>query len=198
MKPVELFVMKGEDVSGPMGREEFLNLLGKGSIKPDSMTSINGDEWQPAYLARTKLIHMTEAALAEKIATLQVSTGDVRGDYKVIGPVVFCLSNRGIMKSQFETLREKHKSALQKQRARGHLNGETDGGDILVGLLTGDLNFEARTYDQALWIGFEEMRSRAVRVGADAVIWVRQDMHIDNSGMEYFYLQVTGTAVRFC
>ena len=37
----------------------------------------------------------------------------------------------------------------------------------------------------------------AQKIGAEAVIGMRQDIDIDTNGFSYFYLQMYGTAVRF-
>lgn len=41
------------------------------------------------------------------------------------------------------------------------------------------------------------MKKRAKRVGADAIICMRQDIDMDTNGFAYFYLQMYGTAVKF-
>ena len=43
----------------------------------------------------------------------------------------------------------------------------------------------------------EELKKRAARMGADAVIGMRQDIDLDTNAFTYFYLQMYGTAVKF-
>ena len=126
-----------------------------------------------------------------------VSTGDIPTKYEVIGPVFFCLTNRGILGSQYQSLRDRYLPALARAKTSGHIdfNG-TSAGDLFM-LLVGDLNIEARQYEVALFIGIEEMKKRAARLRANAVIWLRHDLDIDPTGLEFFYLQMMGTAIRF-
>ncbi len=41
----------------------------------------------------------------------------------------------------------------------------------------------------------EELKKRALLLGADAIIGMRQDIDLDTSAFQYFYLQMYGTAV---
>jgi len=36
----------------------------------------------------------------------------------------------------------------------------------------------------------------AASIGGDAIIWLRQDIDLDTSGFQFFYMQAYGTAVR--
>jgi uncharacterized protein YbjQ (UPF0145 family) len=51
-------------------------------------------------------------------------------------------------------------------------------------------------FDSAFFVAVEELKLRAARIGADAIVHMRQDIDMDTSGMQYFYLQMYGTAVR--
>jgi uncharacterized protein YbjQ (UPF0145 family) len=51
-------------------------------------------------------------------------------------------------------------------------------------------------FDKAFYICLEEMKKRAARLGADAVIYMRQGMELDTVMFQFFYMQVYGTAVR--
>ena len=42
-----------------------------------------------------------------------------------------------------------------------------------------------------------KLKEKAMLMGADAVIGMRQDLDLDSNGFQYFYLQMYGTAVRF-
>lgn len=41
-----------------------------------------------------------------------------------------------------------------------------------------------------------EAKQRAVMLGGDAVVSMRQDIDLDTSGFQYFYLQMYGTVVK--
>jgi uncharacterized protein YbjQ (UPF0145 family) len=42
-----------------------------------------------------------------------------------------------------------------------------------------------------------ELEKKAIKMGADAVIGMRQDIDLDTVNFQYFYLQMYGTAVKF-
>ncbi|MFM7922922.1 MAG: heavy metal-binding domain-containing protein, partial [Planctomycetaceae bacterium] len=51
-------------------------------------------------------------------------------------------------------------------------------------------------FDSAFFVAVQELKSRAGRVGGNAIVHMRQDIDIDTDGMQYFYLQMYGTAVK--
>lgn len=52
-------------------------------------------------------------------------------------------------------------------------------------------------FDQAFYIAVEELKIRAAMLGADAVISMRQDIDLDTTSFQFFYLQMYGTAIKF-
>lgn len=65
------------------------------------------------------------------------------------------------------------------------------------GWLYGEFSVGQNDFDKAFFIAVEELKKRAARMGADAVIGMRQDIDLDTNAFTYFYLQMYGTAVRF-
>ncbi len=126
-----------------------------------------------------------------------VSTGDIPISYSVIGPLYFCLTNRGFFSSQFKTLKAQYTSQITAAKQRGEVREQKRGLSEVLFLIAGDLNIEHHEYELALFLAVEEIKKRALRLGADAITWLRHDMDIDTSGLEFFYLQMSGTAVRF-
>ena len=60
-------------------------------------------------------------------------------------------------------------------------------------------SFGETLFDRAFFIAVEELRERAARLGADAVIGMRCDFvpNLDTNAFQYFYLQMYGTAVKY-
>ena len=51
-----------------------------------------------------------------------------------------------------------------------------------------------------MWLFFvavQELKKRAGLLGADAIIAMRQDIDLDTTAFQFFYLQMYGTAVKF-
>lgn len=56
----------------------------------------------------------------------------------------------------------------------------------------GEGNFEI-----AFFIAVEELKKRAAMLGAEGVVFMRQDIDLDREAYQFFYLQMYGTAVKF-
>lgn len=65
------------------------------------------------------------------------------------------------------------------------------------GGLYGEWSVGQNDFEKAFYIAVEELKKRAVILGADAIICMRQDIDLDSNGFAYFYLQMYGTAVRY-
>ena len=65
------------------------------------------------------------------------------------------------------------------------------------GWLYGVFSVGQNDFNKAFFIVVEELKKRAARMGADAVIGMRQDIDLDTNAFTYFYLQMYGTAVKF-
>jgi len=122
-----------------------------------------------------------------------VTTGDLKNDYDVIGPVYFSVSNKGLFGSQLGNLIKKYKGEIENLKKHALLNKERAD----WGALWGEFSAGQNDFDKAFFIAVQELKSRASILDADAIIAMRQDVDLDTSGFQYFYLQMYGTAVKF-
>lgn len=60
----------------------------------------------------------------------------------------------------------------------------------------GEFSAGQNDFDKAFFIAVEELKKRAAMLGANAIIAMRQDIDIDTTGFQFFYLQMYGTAVK--
>jgi hypothetical protein len=122
-----------------------------------------------------------------------VSTGDIKSDYEILGPVYFSVSNKGLFGSQLGTLIKKYKTEIETLKKNALLNqGKPD-----WGVLWGEFSAGQNDFDKAFYVAVQELKIRASILNADAIISMRQDIDIDTNGFQYFYLQMYGTAVKF-
>ena len=122
-----------------------------------------------------------------------VTTGDLKRDYRVLGPVYFQVSNKGLFGSALGTLKKQYSNEIQAMKQKGTMSG--DRADW--GFLYGEWSVGQNDFEAAFFIATEELKKRAAMVGGDAVICMRQDIDMDTNGFAYFYLQMYGTAVKF-
>lgn len=128
----------------------------------------------------------TRRALRSK--DVVVSTGDIRGDYEVLGPVFFAVSNKGLFSSQLDELTRKHGIPA---------TGSTwSDGDIGWAFLAGEWPVGHQQFPRGFLVCIEELKLQTLRLGGDGVIWLRQDVDLDTSGFQFFYMQAYGTAIR--
>ncbi|MCF2554417.1 heavy metal-binding domain-containing protein [Faecalicatena contorta] len=66
-----------------------------------------------------------------------------------------------------------------------------------LGFLYGEWSVGQNDFEKAFYITVEELKKRAVILGADAIVCMRQDIDLDTNGFAYFYLQMYGTAVKY-
>lgn len=121
-----------------------------------------------------------------------VTTGDLRCDYEIIGPVYFQVSNKGFFSNALAKYVNKHSSRLAEMKK--HRSDGYEGTDW--GWIWGEWSVGQGDFEKAFFIGVEELKERAVMLGADAIICLRQDIDLDTNGFQFFYLQMYGTAVR--
>lgn len=122
-----------------------------------------------------------------------VTTGDLKREYEVIGPVYFSVSNKGLFGSQLGTLIKKYKSEIEDLKKQSLLTPERPDWGALWGEFTAGQN----DFDKAFFIAVQELKSRASILHADAIVSMRQDIDLDTNGFQHFYLQMYGTAVKF-
>lgn len=122
-----------------------------------------------------------------------VTTGDLKQDYEVIGPVYFQVSNKGIFSSALGKLVKKYSEEISKMKKEGTMSGE----QADWGFLYGEWSVGQSDFEKAFFVAVEELKVRAAMVGADAIIGMRQDIDLDTNGFQFFYLQMYGTAVKY-
>lgn len=122
-----------------------------------------------------------------------VTTGDLKQDYEIIGPVFFQVSNKGVLSSQLSQLVKQYEAELDELKQQGQLEqAKTD-----WGFLYGELSVGQNDFSKAFFVAVQELKKRAAILGADAVVAMRQDIDLDTTRFQYFYLQMYGTAVKF-
>jgi uncharacterized protein YbjQ (UPF0145 family) len=122
-----------------------------------------------------------------------VTTGDVKVDYEILGPVYFSVSNKGLFGSQLGTLVKKYKSEIDTLKKESLMSTEKADWGVLYGEFSAGQN----DFDKAFFIAVQELKARASILKADAIICMRQDLDLDTNGFQYFYMQMYGTAVKF-
>ena len=133
-----------------------------------------------------------DALEVEKSPDIIVTTCDLKQEYEVIAPVYFQLSNKGVFSSTFSKLSGEYTEKLKKLAVEGQMSKHKAD----WGWLYGEFSVGQNDFDKAFFIAVEELKRR-VRMGADAVIGMRQDIDLDTNAFTYFYLQMYGTAVKF-
>jgi hypothetical protein len=122
-----------------------------------------------------------------------VTTGDLKQDYEIIGPVYFQVSNKGVLSSQLSHLIKQYEAELEELKQLGQLEQrKTD-----WGFLYGEFTVGQNDFSKAFFVAVQELKKRAAMLGADAVVAMRQDIDLDTNRFQYFYLQMYGTAVKF-
>lgn len=131
-------------------------------------------------------------AAEARYSSMIVSTGDIHEPYDIIGPVYFSVSNKGLFFNALGDLVTKYQKKLQQMSHNETMTGIS----MDWGFMYGQLTVGQSQFDSAFFVSVEELKRRADRIGGDAIIFMRQDIDIDTTGMQYFYLQMYGTAVR--
>ena len=121
-----------------------------------------------------------------------VTTGDIREDYDVVGPIYFQVSNKGLFGSALSRLVTQYQEQIKKMKSAGTISQDRSD----WGFLYGEWSVGQSDFEKAFFIAVEELKKRAEMVGADAIIGLRQDIDLDTNGFAFFYLQMYGTAVK--
>jgi uncharacterized protein YbjQ (UPF0145 family) len=120
-----------------------------------------------------------------------VTTGDIKQDYRIIGPVYFQLSNKAFFQSEFRKYEEKHRRWLQEHYSNGQIQKARGWSGLF-----GEIAIGQSQFDTAFFIAVQELKLRAFRLGGNAIVAMRQDIDLDTVGIQGFYLQMYGTAVK--
>ena len=67
----------------------------------------------------------------------------------------------------------------------------------IIRILYGEFSVGQSDFEKAFFVAVQELKKRAGLLGADAIIAMRQDIDLDTTAFQFFYLQMYGTAVKF-
>ncbi len=121
-----------------------------------------------------------------------VTTGDIKQDYQIIGPVYFQISNKGIFSNALSKLVKQYEAEIIDMKRSGQMG--KDRADW--GFLYGEWSVGQSDFEKAFFVSVEELKKRAALLEANAIISMRQDIDLDTNSFQYFYLQMYGTAVK--
>lgn len=132
------------------------------------------------------------AEYRQKVNAVIVTTGDLKEDYEIIGPVYFQVSNKGIFSSTLSELVNKYSAEIEEMKNNALMSERrTD-----WGFLWGEYSVGQNDFEKAFFVATQELKKRALMLGGDAVVSMRQDIDLDTNGFQYFYLQMYGTVVK--
>ena len=140
-------------------------------------------------------IHRIELEERLRISTeVKASTGNYSGDYEIIAPVFFQLTNKGI----YSTLKQYKKQYVPFFESFGYDRDKSKkySIDLLFFLAPEIYSGAENDFEIAYYIGIEELKLLADGLGGDAVLFIKHDIDLDTRGWTHFSLQVTGTAVK--
>lgn len=132
------------------------------------------------------------AEYRQKVNAVIVTTGDLKEDYEIIGPVFFQVSNKGIFSSTLSELVNKYSAEIEEMKNNALMSERRSD----WGFLWGEYSVGQNDFEKAFFVATQELKKRALMLGGDAVVSMRQDIDLDTSGFQYFYLQMYGTVVK--
>lgn len=132
------------------------------------------------------------AEYRQKVNAVIVTTGDLKENYEIIGPVFFQVSNKGIFSSTLSELVNKYSAEIEEMKNHALMSERRSD----WGFLWGEYSVGQNDFEKAFFVATQELKKRAVMLGGDAVVSMRQDIDLDTSGFQYFYLQMYGTVVK--
>lgn len=140
--------------------------------------------------------HPREATAEEeqfrKINDIIVTTADLQQPYDIIGPVFFQLSNKGFFTSTYSQAVKRNEQMLTTLKQLGQMSDKKSD----WGALWGEFGAGQNNFDTAFFVAVQELKKRTFLLGGDAVVGMRQDFDLDTTSIQYFYLQMYGTAVK--
>jgi hypothetical protein len=125
-------------------------------------------------------------------SSMVVTTGDLKNEYEIIGPVYFQLSNKGLFSNALVRLTRQYEAEIFEAKKQGQVGAPR----VDWGFLYGEFSIGQNDFEKAFFVAVQELKKRAALLGADAIVGMRQDMDLDTTEFQYFYLQIYGTAVR--
>lgn len=123
-----------------------------------------------------------------------VTTGDLKQDYEVIGPVYFQVAKQSFFRSTLPSLKKQYVNEIRDMKKKGSMSQDRND----WGFIYGEWSAGQSDFEFELYIATQELKKRCELVGGDAVICMRQDIDFHGYGLlfSYFFLQMYGTAVR--
>ena len=161
---------------------------------------------EPEGILRAQLQEKEAERLKAEFARIRefpATTEDIDCKYKIIAPVIFNTTNKGVFTSVYNKLSAKYSrfphDILLVKPANESLAG-SEWGMTLLSLMDISPQFEGTvgqaSFDRAFYIGVAELKLRAAEIGANAIVGIRMDFDLDTTNFGAFYLQIYGTAVR--
>ena len=149
---------------------------------------------QKAAEAKQKAVEAKQRAAEyrQKVNAIIVTTGDLKEDYEIIGPVFFQVSNKGLFSSTLSELINKYSAEIEEMKNHALMSERRSD----WGFLWGEYSVGQNDFEKAFFVATQELKKRALMLGGDAVVSMRQDIDLDTSGFQYFYLQMYGTVVK--
>ena len=126
-----------------------------------------------------------------------VTTGDLKQDYLIIGPVYYQISNKGFFSSKLGKMKKHYTGEISAMRNRGQMGSQEDDMSVIWGLVVGEWSLGHTDFEAAFYISVQELKKQSRLLKADAIIGMRQDIDLDTNNFQFFYLQMYGTAVKF-
>ena len=109
------------------------------------------------------------AEYRQKVNAVIVTTGDLKEDYEIIGPVYFQVSNKGIFSSTLSELVNKYSAEIEEMKNNALMSERrTD-----WGFLWGEYSVGQNDFEKAFFVATQELKKRAVMLGGDADVSMR-------------------------
>lgn len=132
-------------------------------------------------------------ALGAKMSSMPVTTVDLHRAYTILGPVYFQVSNKGIFSTALSRLVKQYEPEIAEARKQSQVGQPRAD----WGFIYGEDSVGQNEFEKAFFVAVQELKKRAASLGADAIIGLRQDIDMDTTTFQFFYLQIYGTAVKF-
>lgn len=125
----------------------------------------------------------------DKYTGIIVTTENIDQKYQIIGPVNYQISNESIFFiDEISVKIKEYVTSMSEMQKAGVKFDMDDWGILYRSCLEGSQQFE-----QAFYIAVQELKKKAVLLGANAIVGMKQNIDYDKNR---FMLQVYGTAVK--
>lgn len=168
--------------------DEVSQDIKKANAEKEILNRKKAEERQQAILEQTAQEEKIKK-LAKKVI---VTTGDIRQDYEIIGPIFYQISNKGFFSSKLSNLMKKYDDEIKELEQ----NQNSVVGEIAMRLLIGEFSVGESEFEKAFFISTEELKRKVLAIGGNGIVHMRMDIDLDTEGFAYFYLQMYGTAVK--